>query len=149
MFHRVSSPTARVRGCPGTGAGAGIADALPTGMQVHVYDTARPMRGGYRDVSPSAAYQARETLRLVDVREPLEYTGPLGHIPGAELVPLDTLDRHLGSWDKDANIILICRSGARSSRAAETLARAGFRRVMNMAGGMVAYNAEQLPIVLT
>jgi len=116
-------------------------------MQANVYDTARPMRGGYRDVSPPAAYQARETTRLVDVREPLEFTGELGHIPGAELVPLATLDRHFGGWDKNAEIIVICRSGARSSGAAETLARAGFRRVMNLAGGMIAYNAAQLPVV--
>jgi rhodanese-related sulfurtransferase len=146
VFHR------RPRGPEITGGGrlpAGIADALPIGMQVNVYDTAWPMRGGYRDVEPSAAYQARETVRLVDVREPLEYTGSLGHIPGAELVPLDSLDRHLGRWDKNAEIIVICRSGARSSRAAETLARAGFRRVMNMAGGMLAYHAAQLPAVRT
>ncbi len=116
---------------------------------VNVFDTARPMRGGYRDVAPSAAYQARETVRLIDVREPLEYTGELGHISGAELVPLDTLDRQLGGWDKNAEIVVICRSGARSSRAAETLARAGFRRVMNMAGGMIAYNAAQLPVART
>jgi len=118
-------------------------------MQAHVYDSARPMTGGYRDISPSAAYQARETVRLVDVREPLEYTGELGHIPGSELVPLGTLDRKYGGWDKDAEIIVICRSGARSSSAAQTLARAGFRRVMNMAGGMIAYNAAQLPVART
>lgn len=118
-------------------------------MQVNPYETAKPMLGGYRDVAPAAAYQARETLRLIDVREPVEYTGDLGHIPGTELVPLDTLDRHLGRWDKDAEIIVICRSGGRSARAAEKLARAGFRRVMNMTGGMIAYNAEQLPVVRT
>jgi len=118
-------------------------------MQPKVYDTASPMRGGYRDVSPSVAYQARDTIRLVDVREPLEYTGELGHIPGAELVPLDTLDRHFGHWDRDTELIVICRSGGRSSRAAETLARAGFRRVMNMAGGMLAYQAAKLPVVRT
>ena len=120
-------------------------------MQEHgVYETGIPMTGGYRDVSPSAAYKARTTARLVDVREPSEFTGELGHLPGAELVPLATIGDHLGTWDRSAAIILICRSGARSARAAELLARAGFHRVMNMAGGMLAYTTTPtLPVERT
>lgn len=100
----------------------------------------------HQDISPSAAYAVRETSLLMDVREPFEFTGELGHVPGAQLVPLGTLEGQLGRWDKDAAIILICRSGSRSTRAAQTLTRAGFRCVMNMAGGMIAYNAAKLPV---
>jgi len=103
----------------------------------------------HQDISPSAAYEARETALLIDVREPFEFTGELGHIPGATLVPLGTLERHLGRWDKDAAVIVICRSGSRSTWAAQTLTRAGFRHVMNMAGGMIAYNAAKLPVATT
>lgn len=110
------------------------------------FERGTPMPGGYRDVSPAATLTARGRARLVDVREPHEFHGELGRIPGAELVPLATVPTHAGAWDRDADIILICRSGARSGRAAEFLARAGFRRAMNMAGGMLAYNAAGLPV---
>lgn len=116
-------------------------------MQVHSpFERALPVGGGYRDVSPDATYKAREHVRLVDVREPHEYTGELGHIPGSELVPMDRVAAALSAWDPQAEIILICRSGARSGRAAQALVAAGFRRVMNMAGGMLAYNAAHLPV---
>lgn len=110
------------------------------------FERALPVRGGFRDVSPEATYAVRDRVRLVDVREPHEYVGELGHIAGAALVPLATVAAAATAWDRDADIILICRSGARSGRAAEALVTAGFRRVMNMAGGMLAYNAAQLPV---
>lgn len=110
------------------------------------FETGHPTRAGYRDVTPAATHAARGRVRLIDVREPHEYTGELGHIAGAELVPLATVASQAHAWDKNAEIILICRSGARSGRAAEALVAAGFRRVMNMAGGMLAYNAAHLPV---
>jgi len=116
-------------------------------MQAHSpYERAMPVGGGYRDVSPEATFAAREHVRLVDVREPHEYTGELGHVPGSELVPMDRVAAASHTWDPQAEIILICRSGARSGRAAQALVAAGFRRVMNMAGGMLAYNAARLPV---
>ena len=113
-------------------------------MQAHAPNPKR-----HQDISPAAAYEARATTLLIDVREPSEYTGELGHIPGAQLVPLGTLEGRLGAWDKDAAIIVICRSGGRSTKAAQTLTHAGFRRVMNMDGGMLAYNAAKLPVATT
>ena len=49
-------------------------------------------------------------------------------------------------WDPAAPLVVVCRSGGRSSNAAAQLAAAGFTRVMNMAGGMLAYRAEGLPV---
>jgi rhodanese-related sulfurtransferase len=118
-------------------------------QEVNVFEGGQPVRGGYRDISPAAAYQARGKALLIDVREPSEFNAELGHIAGSELVPLGTIGHHVERWDKAADLILICRSGARSGRAAETLARAGFTRVMNMAGGMLAYNAANLPVERT
>jgi rhodanese-related sulfurtransferase len=103
-------------------------------------------RGGYRDVTPAAALAARGSVRLVDVREPDEFYGELGHIDGAELVPLATVMAAAADWDRSAEVILVCRSGNRSGRAAAALASAGFERVMNLAGGMIAYGAAGLPI---
>ncbi len=111
------------------------------------FEHAVPVVGGYRDVAPDATYAARAQVRLIDVREPHEYTGELGHVPGSELVPLAQVTAAARDWDRDADLILICRSGARSGRAAAALAEAGFRRVMNMAGGMIAYNAARLPVI--
>lgn len=101
---------------------------------------------GYRDISPQALHAALGKVRLIDVREPDEYIGELGHIRGTELVPLATVGASAATWDREAELVMICRSGARSGRAAEQLSRAGFRYVMNLAGGMLAYNAAQLPV---
>ena len=85
-------------------------------------------------------------LHVVDVREPHELSGELGHIAGVDPVPLATLPARAGAWRKDDEVVLVCRSGGRSSRAAELLVAAGFRKVMNLAGGMLAYTAAGLPL---
>jgi rhodanese-related sulfurtransferase len=100
----------------------------------------------YTDISVRDIESYRGKARLVDVREPFEYTGDLGHIAGAELVPLGSVSGAASSWDPNEPIVLICRSGGRSGRAADALVRAGFKNVMNMAGGMMAYNAAGLPV---
>jgi rhodanese-related sulfurtransferase len=101
--------------------------------------------GGYRDITPAQAAAARGLVRMIDVRETDELTGELGHIDGIEHVPLATVPTAAASWPRDADLILVCRSGGRSGRAAEALAKMGFTRLMNMAGGMIAYNAATLP----
>lgn len=98
------------------------------------------------EITPAAALEARSSVRLVDVREADELTGELGRIPCAEHVPLATLAERSRCWDKHQPIIVICRSGGRSRRAAEALVRDGFERVLDMAGGMLAYRAAGLPI---
>jgi len=109
------------------------------------FEEARPNRAGYRDISVEAAFRARGKARLVDVRESSELAAD-GFIEGSEHVPLGAVDAHCGVWNRDEEIILICRSGNRSGRAAEALVRRGFRRVMNMTGGMLAYTAAGLPV---
>lgn len=99
----------------------------------------------YKDITPQAAYEARGSARLVDVREADELAAG-GFIPGVEHVPLATVTAAAQRWTKDEPIVLICRSGGRSSRAAEALVAMGFTNVMNMAGGMLAYGAARLPL---
>jgi sulfur-carrier protein adenylyltransferase/sulfurtransferase len=138
-----------------TTSGAGIADAIVLGMPgpsspaTTAFDSGQPTHGGYRDISPRTASAARGTVRLIDVREPHEFTGELGHIAGSELVPLATVIAAAHTWDRNAELILVCRSGVRSARAAEALVSHGFRRVMNLAGGMLAYHAARLPVERT
>lgn len=92
----------------------------------------------YQDITPSQLDTLGTEVRRIDVREPDEYTGPLGHLPGAELVPLSTLEAAAVSWPREAPLLLICRSGGRSAKAAQALARQGFRHLYNLAGGMLA-----------
>ena len=85
---------------------------------------------------------------VLDVREPEEFTGELGHVEGALLVPMDALERRLpklaGFVDRD--IVVVCRAGARSASAAALLQRAGFKRVANLDGGMLAWARASLPV---
>jgi glyoxylase-like metal-dependent hydrolase (beta-lactamase superfamily II)/rhodanese-related sulfurtransferase len=101
---------------------------------------------GVIDVDPSFVAAHLGQVALVDVREPGEFTGELGHVPGATLVPLATLVDTLASWDRNREIVLVCRSGARSARAARQLAGCGFRRVYNLRGGMLAWSEASLPV---
>jgi rhodanese-related sulfurtransferase len=92
---------------------------------------------------------ARGRVRVVDVREPSEFTGELGHVPGADLVPLGALERAAAAWDRARPVVLVCRSGARSARAAALLASMGFATSINLRGGMIAWNALSLPVERT
>ncbi len=92
----------------------------------------------YQDLQASRLATLGSEVRRIDVREPDEYTGPLGHLPGAELVPLATLEEASTTWPRDAPLLLICRSGARSAKGARALAERGFTRLYNLAGGMLA-----------
>jgi rhodanese-related sulfurtransferase len=104
------------------------------------------VKARYRDVSPAELDALRRTARIVDVREPHELAGELGRIPGVEPAPLSSFDPDAIPWSREESIVLVCRSGARSGRVAEVLVAAGFRRVMNLAGGMLAYNDAGLPV---
>lgn len=109
------------------------------------FDYARPLGAGYRDITPAATHEAAGRVRLIDVREPSELAAE-GLIRGSENVPLALVEAKAPGWNKEEEIVLICRSGRRSAVAAELLAGMGFRRVMNMVGGMLAYTAAGLPV---
>jgi glyoxylase-like metal-dependent hydrolase (beta-lactamase superfamily II)/rhodanese-related sulfurtransferase len=99
------------------------------------------------DEAKSMAEASRERL-LLDVRQPEEYQGPMGHVPGAILIPLPELHARLREIEgyRDKLVIAICRTGARSASAAEILVSAGFRNVVNMAGGTLAWRSRGFPI---
>lgn len=94
-------------------------------------------------ITPGQAHEGLRagTLRLVDVREPAELA--LGRVKGAANVPLGTLDpAALGAGPP---VAFLCRSGARSGRAARQAAKAGLT-VMNVGGGMLAWERDGLPV---
>ena len=82
---------------------------------------------------------------MVDVREPAELHGPLGRIENSENVPLGDLGQAHGAWDRDEPLVVLCRSGGRSARAAAYLEQQGFTRVASMDGGMLSWQGRGLP----
>lgn len=115
-------------------------------MSTEILDALSTPGPGFRQIEPRAVYPHLAGLRRIDVREPHEYTGPLGHAAGAELVPLATVTAQAAGWDRGAPLLLICRSGGRSGQAAAALARMGFTRLYNMSGGMMLWNDQGLPV---
>ncbi|MCB0649260.1 MAG: rhodanese-like domain-containing protein [Saprospiraceae bacterium] len=81
---------------------------------------------------------AGEEFLLLDVREPFE--AEMYNI-GAKLIPLGSLVDHLGELEeyKDKEIVVHCRSGARSGNAKQIMTMSGFTKVRNLLGGMLAW----------
>jgi glyoxylase-like metal-dependent hydrolase (beta-lactamase superfamily II)/rhodanese-related sulfurtransferase len=101
---------------------------------------------GIWEVQPDWLEEHLRAVQIVDVREPDEFTGSLGHVPGARLVPLGSLEARAGELSKERPIVTVCRSGARSAQATVLLARAGFVNVANLAGGMLRWHAQRLDV---
>jgi len=80
---------------------------------------------------------------VLDVREPEEYQA--GHIAGAKLMPLGTLNQRVNELPKDTEIVCVCASGSRSSSATKMLISAGYAAV-NMNGGMFTWQRAGLPV---
>lgn len=85
---------------------------------------------------------------ILDVREPEEYTGELGHIQGSILIPLKDLTSRAEELEKykDRHVIAVCRAGVRSTTAAAILTGLGFEQVSNLKGGMLDWNNHNLPV---
>jgi rhodanese-related sulfurtransferase len=81
---------------------------------------------------------------LVDVREPVEHAEE--HIAGAKLIPLGQLKQRSGEIDRDAAVVVMCRSGKRGADAMQQLQSLGMNHVRNLEGGILAWKAAGLPI---
>jgi sulfur-carrier protein adenylyltransferase/sulfurtransferase len=90
--------------------------------------------------------QERAPLLLVDVREEVE--GQISLLPGSKVIPLGMLPFRLEELNPEAEIVLYCRTGVRSARAADVLLRAGFKQVKNLRGGINAWAEEIDPSML-
>lgn len=94
------------------------------------------------EVTPAWVRENLGAFRVIDVREPDEFHGPMGHVPGSELVPLGTVEQSLRDWSRGEKLVIVCRSGGRSGRAALSLQNMGFDAVASMKGGMILWNQE-------
>jgi len=89
-----------------------------------------------------------KAMTVIDVRGPDEFTGPLGHIPGARNLPLNELPRYIAELGSltEKPIVLVCHADKRSASAAALLGDAGFRDVAVLRGGMVRWTEAGLPV---
>lgn len=92
-----------------------------------------------------AEQEEGKDLFILDVRNPMEYE--IASIEGAYLIPLDQLMNRVNELDSARDIVVHCRSGVRSARAIEMLQEAGFRKLRNLKGGILAWSDEVDPSV--
>lgn len=83
---------------------------------------------------------ADNNVVFIDVREPDEYAA--GHIDGMNNLPLSILSDENADFPKDAEVVIICRSGNRSMQAAEKLQSYGYKNLINVQGGMNDWHGE-------
>jgi molybdopterin/thiamine biosynthesis adenylyltransferase/rhodanese-related sulfurtransferase/molybdopterin converting factor small subunit len=76
-----------------------------------------------------------DSLKIVDVREPNEYQ--INRLPGSLLIPLGDIPKRYAELNKSDEIVVQCKSGARSAKAADFLRSVGFTRVLNLKGGVL------------
>ncbi|WP_188891252.1 rhodanese-like domain-containing protein [Paenibacillus radicis (ex Gao et al. 2016)] len=96
----------------------------------------------YPEITPEeveALLNEGKQLNLIDVREIDEWES--GHIKEASSLPLSELQERVNELEKDADLIIVCRSGNRSGRACEFLQAQGYK-VTNMTGGMLQWQGE-------
>jgi len=96
-------------------------------------------------VELQARLRRGDDVDLVDVREVHEWE--IGRIEGARLAPLSSFAEALSTLDSARDVVVYCKSGGRSAKAVRQLQAAGFRRVWNLAGGILRWSEEIDPSV--
>ena len=102
----------------------------------------------FSKLTPAGAIQLinNEDVVLLDVREPAETAG--GKIAKAIQIPVGSVSQRIGELDKHKNkhVIVYCKTGQRSGLACRELSKAGFEKVYNLGGGMLAWQEAHLPV---
>lgn len=99
-----------------------------------------PLQNGIPQITVQELKQrlnAGDDLILLDVREPFEFQ--IANL-GGKLVPLNDVPLRMGEIDRDREIVVHCKMGGRSQKAAEFLAQNGYANVKNLAGGITAWS---------
>lgn len=129
--------------CPVCGEHPTITDLVDYDQFCGVPAAAAPADEAVPEVSArelKRRLDAGEDFLLLDVREPAEFA--IARIPGAKLLPLGELPARMHELDPDRQIVLHCKSGARSARALRQLREAGFKKLHHVAGGIHAWSEE-------
>ncbi|MGF6753428.1 sulfur dioxygenase [Paraburkholderia sp. GAS42] len=120
----------------------GVAASAPTQQAEPGWAPLTYTFAGIWEINPQWLEENLGAVQIVDVREPAEFTGPLGRIAEARLIPLGDLAGRTGELAQDRPIVTVCRAGGRSAQATVILRQAGFDAVANLAGGMLRWRAE-------
>jgi rhodanese-related sulfurtransferase len=113
-----------------------------------IADAPRTAQGFYE--ARPGDIEDRTDLFLIDVREESELLDALGHIHRIRHVPLARLLADgLPDVAPETPIVLMCKAGARSAKAAASLVARGFAEVYSVTGGMIRWNAEERPVART
>ena len=103
------------------------------------------MDGDIEPTEVKAKLDRGDRFVLIDVREPHEYQ--ICNIPQAKLIPLGDLPKRVNEQNSADEIVAHCKSGMRSAKAVDFLKQAGFKKVRNMKGGILAWSDKVDPSV--
>ncbi len=105
----------------------------------------RTSPAGIAEITPAQAYEKFQAgAFFLDVRTQAEYAD--ARVAGSLLIPLDELPNRLDEVPRDQDVVVICRSGARSREGAAILQQAGFTRVTCLKGGLLAWTGAGYPV---
>ncbi|NOY70783.1 MAG: rhodanese-like domain-containing protein [Gammaproteobacteria bacterium] len=104
---------------------------------------------GFKDIPPNEAVRLmnQDNAIVLDVRD--EATFNSGHILNAKNIPVGLLESRLGELSESRSnpVLLVCRSGQDSARAGGVLQKQGFAEIYKLAGGMMAWENANLPLI--
>ena len=100
-------------------------------------------------IDPRSLHDRLDDVEIIDVRTPGEFESV--HVPTSKNLPLDDLKQHVeqvrAAVDEGREVVLVCRSGNRAHQAQDKLAEAGLPRLPILEGGMLAWQADDGPVV--
>ena len=99
-----------------------------------------------KEICPTTTMgKVKEGALIVDVRNPSEVTEVTFDVPNYINIPLNELEDRIGEIPKNQDIVMVCRSGARSLKATYFLMNAGYKNVANMSGGILKWIEKKFP----
>src|SRR5512146_5022 len=135
------------KNCPVCGENPSIHQLIDYNEFCGIRGEEKPLNTGVPEIQPEELKRrldAGDDIFVLDVREPHEYQ--ICNI-GGYLIPLGDLPKRVNELDTSREIVAHCKSGVRSGKAVDFLQKAGFRRVKNLAGGILRWSEKVDPTV--
>ncbi len=123
-----------------------IIESLPANLACGKFDE-KEKNLNFKTITPQELNARLDQALIIDVREPEEYIGELGHIKSSHQITLgDSLKQFLAGYDRSVEIVFVCRSGQRSENAAKIALDFGFQKISHLGGGMLGWNKCNLAV---